>query len=47
MKNFRDYICPNCKKILKGTEFVEEELDKKTYRFCSKDCADKFELNKQ
>lgn len=46
-ENLDETSCSNCNKILKGTDFVEEELDKKTYRFCSKDCADKFELNKQ
>ncbi len=51
MKGYEDNIdensCSSCKKILEGTDFIEEEIDGKTYRFCSRSCADKFELSKE
>ena len=28
-------------------DFVEEDLGGKTYRFCSSECADKYELRKE
>ena len=33
--------CTQCGKIL-GNKFVEEKSGKKTYRFCSSNCANKF-----
>lgn len=34
--------CANCHRLLTD-EIVEEELEEKTYRFCSEECAMKFE----
>ena len=39
--------CSNCKKTIKDEEFVEEDLGGKTFRFCSTECADKYELRKE
>ena len=51
MKGYEDNIdeasCSNCKKIIEGTNFIEEDIDGKTYRFCSSECTDKFELKKE
>ena len=34
-------MCPNCKKLLED-DFVEQELNDETYRFCSDECATKY-----
>ena len=51
MKGYGDNVdensCSNCKKIIEGTDFIEEEIEGKMYRFCSRECADKFELKKE
>ena len=39
--------CANCKKVLVGEDFIEEELDGENYRFCSEECADGFEVGKK
>jgi len=46
-ENIDETSCSNCKKILEGTDFIEEEIKNKSYRFCSRECADKFELTFQ
>ncbi len=38
--------CATCKAVL-GKNFVEEQIKDETYRFCSEDCADKFEKKKE
>ena len=40
-------ICSNCRKVIKDTDFIEEDIDGKTFRFCSKECANKYELRKE
>ncbi|MEK6974169.1 MAG: hypothetical protein AABW41_02970 [Nanoarchaeota archaeon] len=35
-------ICSNCGKVLTGYDTVEIEQGKKTYKFCSERCAEKF-----
>jgi hypothetical protein len=48
MQGYNDDIdeskCANCHKVLEGTEFIEEEIKGKKYRFCSRKCADAFEI---
>jgi hypothetical protein len=36
--------CANCHTVLKGTDFIEEEIKGNVYRFCSRKCADAFEI---
>ncbi|MBT3394841.1 hypothetical protein HOA59_01430 [archaeon] len=38
--------CANCHTILED-EFVEEDFEGSTYRFCSEECARKFEIKKE
>lgn len=38
--------CAQCKKILIDEDFIEEEIDGKHLRFCSEECATKFEKSK-
>tara|TARA_Y100000034_G_scaffold92592_1_gene111929 strand:- start:51 stop:302 length:252 start_codon:yes stop_codon:yes gene_type:complete len=45
--NIDETICSNCKQILEGINFIEEDIGGKGYRFCSRECADKFELKKE
>lgn len=51
MKGYEDGInettCSNCNKLISGTDFIEEELEGKLYQFCSRECADRFELKKE
>ena len=51
MKGYEDDIdeasCSNCNKILQGKEFVEEEIKGKTFRFCTRECAENFESKKE
>ncbi|MBI2109654.1 hypothetical protein HYT58_00575, partial [Candidatus Woesearchaeota archaeon] len=35
--------CANCKALLSEQGIIEHEHDGQLYRFCSSDCADKFE----
>lgn len=39
--------CAECEKILVDENFIEEELDNKHYRFCSRECAKAFETNRK
>ena len=36
--------CANCHEVLQGKDFIEEEIEEKQYRFCSRKCADVFEV---
>ena len=51
MKGYEDNIdestCSNCKTVLEGTNFIEEEIKGKKYRFCSSKCLETFELKKE
>lgn len=38
--------CATCGKIL-GKDFIEEQIKEETYRFCSEECANKFERQKE
>ncbi len=38
--------CANCEKVLEE-HFVEKQISEETYRFCSDECADKFERQKE
>ncbi len=48
MQGYEDDIdeskCANCRMVLEGKGFIEEEIDGKKYRFCSRKCADAFEV---
>ncbi len=48
MKGYEDDIdessCSNCNKILEDTDFIEEDINGKVHRFCSRKCADAFEI---
>ena len=45
-ENYDGSTCSNCKTVLEGTEFVEEEIEGNKYRFCSDNCANNFESKK-
>ncbi len=36
--------CAECKKVLVDEDFIEEELEGRSFRFCSEKCATKFEV---
>ena len=38
--------CATCKKILED-DFIEEEFEEETLRFCSENCAEKYEKKQQ
>ncbi len=46
-ENIDESSCVECKKVIQGTDFVEEEIRDKVYRFCSEECATNFELKKE
>ncbi len=39
--------CAECKKVLVGENFIEEEIEEHHYRFCSEECASAFEAHKK
>ncbi len=39
-------VCAECSSVLVGSDFIEETLDGKNYRFCSEECATAFETGK-
>jgi hypothetical protein len=51
MKGYEDGIdettCSNCNKVVSGIDFIEENIDGKIYKFCSRECGDRFELRKE
>ena len=46
-EDINEAICSNCKKTLVSQDFIEEKLGDTTYRFCTKECADNFELRNE
>ncbi len=38
-------VCSYCHKVLRE-DIVEEDFDDETYRFCSEECASKFEMKR-
>ena len=51
MKGYEEDVnpskCSNCGKVLTTGDFIEETIEGESHRFCSDDCATKFELKKE